>query len=112
MPSAFFLKSKTNDMDTSLIAYENKKPTIPNDHELILSVMDNDIALTYKEIGYLVYKKLLLDSKTRLNAFAWKYDPNKVSRRLKELVLAKKIEIKEQRKCTRAKSMCNSYLLL
>lgn len=99
-------------MNTSQIAYENKKPTIPNDHELILSVMDKKKPLTYKEIGYLVYKKLLLSDSTRLKAFNWKYDPNKVSRRLKELVISKKIEIKEQRKCTRAKSLCNSYVLL
>ena len=99
-------------MNTSHLAYENKKPTIPRDQDLILSVLKKDSAATYKEISYMVYKKLLLDNKTRLSAFAWKYDPNKVSRRLKELVRENKIKVLEVRKCTRAKSMCNSYVKL
>ncbi|WP_299116885.1 hypothetical protein [uncultured Winogradskyella sp.] len=98
-------------MNTSHLAYENKKPTIPRDHDLILSVLSKKQGFTYKEIGYAVYKKLLLNIETKTKAFAWKYDPNKVSRRLKELVRSGKIEVLEQRKCTRAKSMCNSYVL-
>ena len=96
-------------MNTSQLAYENIKPKIPTDHSLILSVLKKDEAFTYKEIGYLVYKKLLLNSETKLKAFAWKLDPNKVSRRLKELVLQGKIKVLEQRKCSQAKSMI--YLL-
>lgn len=97
---------------TSKLAYENKKPSIPRDQDLILSVLKTDKGSTYKEIGYMVYKKLLLDSKTRLKAFAWKYDPNKVSRRLKEMITQGKIAVLEIRKCTRANSQCNSYIKL
>ena len=95
----------------SLEAYENMKPKIPTDHELILSVL-SDEPLTYKEIGYKVYKKLLLNGETRLKAFAWKHDPNKVSRRTKELLRMEKIKIKETRKCTIAGSKCYAYIKL
>lgn len=97
---------------TSKLAYENKKPTIPRDQDLILSVLKTDKGSTYKEIGYMVYKKLLLDNDTKLSAFAWKYDPVKVARRLKEMVKDDKIKVLEVRKCTRANSLCNSYIKL
>lgn len=99
-------------MNTSQLAHENYKPKISSDHDLILSVLDKKEALTYKEIGYKVYKKLLLspDVEKQKQSFAWKYDPNKVSRRLKELVVSEEIKVLEQRKCTRAKSLCNSYV--
>ena len=72
----------------SLEAFENIKPKIPTDHDLILSVLKKDKDATYKEIGYMIYKKLLLNSnpKDKLKAYAWKHDPNKVSRRMSELV--------------------------
>lgn len=100
-------------MNTSLEAYEAMKPKIPTDHSLILSVLDKKKGLTYKEIGQRVYKKLLLNTSPneKLKAYAWKYDPNKVSRRLKELVRLKRIKKDGVRKCSLAKSNCTTYIL-
>lgn len=99
---------------TSIEAFNNIKPKIPTDHSIILGAMKKDEPMTYKEIGYSIYKKLLLspDGKKRTKAFAWKYDPNKVSRRLCELVRLKKIKPVGVRKCTKAKSNCTTYVLV
>lgn len=99
---------------TSQIAHEKYKPKKQNDHNLILSVLSKDKSKTYKEIGYEIYTKLLLskDNKKRLQAYTWKFDPNKVSRRLKELVVNHKIKVLEIRKCTMAKSLCNAYVIV
>ena len=98
----------------SIEAYNNMKPKIKTDHDLILSVLKKDKILTYKEIGYAIYKQLLLssDSKAKLKAYAWKYDPNKVSRRMKELVRLKRVKIVKTRKCSIAGSNCSTYILL
>lgn len=97
---------------TSREAYENKKPTIQTDQDLILSVLLKDKGKTYHEISLAVYKKLLLNINTKIDAYAWKYNPNKVSRRLKELISKKRIKVLEERKCTLAKSTCQSYVKL
>lgn len=81
-------------MNTSILAYENKKPTIKNDHDRILLKLSSNRGYTYNEIAKF------------LN---WS-NPNKVSRRLPELLRLKKIQIKEIRKCTIAGSMCKSYV--
>lgn len=98
---------------TSIEAFNNMKPNIPTDHKLILSVL-NDVPATYKEIGYKVYKKLLLSDRfnTQKKAYAWKYDPNKVSRRMIELVRLEKAKIDGVRICTLAKSKCSTYIKL
>lgn len=95
---------------TSTLAYEDKKATIPSDHELIDSVLDSKLGMTYREIGYAIYKKLLLKKETATSAFQWKFNPVKVARRLKEMVKSNKIEVLEQRKCTLGNSLCNSYV--
>ena len=99
---------------TSLEAFTKMKPKIPTDQDLILSVLKRNESLTYKEIGQRVYKKLLLNlnPNAKLKAYAWKYDPNKVSRRLPELVRLKRVKINGSRKCTLAKSNCSTYILI
>jgi len=87
----------TTQPQTSLEAYTLMQPKIPKDHESILAVLSVNSDLTYKEIG-----KLL-----RWTAF----DPNKVSRRLPELVRLGKIEKSGERICTIAKSRCSTYRL-
>tara|TARA_R110001606_G_scaffold398055_1_gene576202 strand:- start:9771 stop:10028 length:258 start_codon:yes stop_codon:yes gene_type:complete len=79
---------------TSLEAYENKKPKIKNDHQRILFMMSKKEDFTYNEIA-----KML----------GWS-NPNKVSRRIPELIREGKVKVKEVRKCTVAGSNCNSYL--
>ena len=98
----------------SLEAYKNMQPKIPTDENLILSVLDNKIDYTYKEIGNRIYKKLLLnkDNEARLKAFAWKYDPNKVSGRMRVLVRLKKVKIIGTRICSFAGSNCSAYVLI
>ena len=81
-------------MNTSLEAYEKVKPKIPSDHSLILSVLDAESGLTFREIA----KKL-----------NW-FEPIKVSRRMSELVRDNKVKILETRICSIAKSRCNSYV--
>ncbi|MGB0896859.1 MAG: hypothetical protein ACPGRW_06025 [Flavobacteriaceae bacterium] len=98
--------------NTSIQAYKNFMPKIGTDQYHILSVMKKDQDMTYKELGYAVYKKLLLSNETRLKAFAWKYDPNKVSRRMKELIDSGKVRLSQSRLCTRAKSNCSAYILI
>ena len=79
---------------TSIQAYSNKLPTIKNDQDRILFKMSKTAGLTYNEIA------------EKLN---WK-NPNKVSRRLLELVKKNKIKVIEVRKCNVAGSNCNSYI--
>jgi len=87
----------TTTQKTSLEAYELFKPKIPNDHEAILAVLSVNSDLTYKEIG-----KLL----------RWtQFDPNKVSRRMAELVRADKVEISGTRICSIGKRTCSTYRL-
>jgi len=81
---------------TSLKAYENKKPQIPTDHQRILGILKNYDGLTYNEIA---------------DKLRWR-NPNKVSRRLPELVKLNKIRVLEERKCTIAKSTCQSYIMI
>lgn len=94
---------------TSLEAYENMKPKIPKDQLVILSVMDEKKGLTYNEIAKEIRVKYHLENKS-IEALKWT-NPNKVSRRMKELVLAKKVEVCEPRICTIAKSNCMTYRL-
>ena len=93
---------------TSLDAYENMKPKIPNDQAVILSVLD-DKPLTYNEIAKDIRVKYQLQSKS-IEALKWS-NPNKVSRRMKELVMAKKVKVCEPRICTMVKSNCKTYIL-
>lgn len=79
---------------TSLEAYENIKPKIKGDQLQILSVLDPENGLTFREIA----KKL-----------HW-LEPIKVSRRMSELVRQNKVEIKETRICSISKSRCSSYI--
>lgn len=95
---------------TSLEAFKNMQPKIPNDHQVILSVLVDGKEKTYNEIAKDIRVKFQLAGQT-LKANQW-INPNKVSRRLKELVLAKKIEACEPRICAIAKSNCKTYRLL
>ena len=97
----------------SIEAYNNMKPKIKTDHDLILSVLKKDEPLTYCEIAYRVYKKMLLDSNPEisLKAFSWK-NPNKVSRRIPELKRLSKVKLCKSRKCSIAGSNCSTYVLL
>ena len=101
--------NKMKPQKTSLEAYENMKPKIPNDHLVILSVLDDKKPLTYNEIAKDIRVKYQLQSKT-IEALKWS-NPNKVSRRMKELVEAKKVEVCEPRICTIVKSNCKTYRL-
>lgn len=82
--------------NTSLQAYTNMLPKIKTDHEKILSVLSKKQPLTYNEIS-----KLL----------KW-HQPVKVARRLPELLRLGLIKKSEQRKCSIAKSNCNTYIKL
>lgn len=82
-------------MNTSLEAYQKKKPTIKTDHDKILSVMSKTKDLTYNEIAW---------------RLGW-FNPNKASRRMSELLRLGKIKVSQIRKCTKAKSHCKSYVL-
>lgn len=93
---------------TSLEAYENMKPKIPNDHLTILSVL-SDKPLTYNEIAKEIRVKFQLKNKS-LEAIKWS-NPVKVARRMKELVETNKVEVCEPRICTMAKSRCKTYKL-
>ena len=80
---------------TSLEAYLTMQPKIKTDHDKILSVMRKDKPLTYNEIAW---------------QLGW-FNPNKVSRRLPELLRQGKVKLKEVRKCSRANSNCSAYIL-
>ena len=95
--------------ETSRQAYKNMQPKIPSDHELILAVLSDEKEMTYNEISKAVRLKLYYDKKT-FEAQAW-INPNKVSRRLPELVRLEKIIESEVRECSIAKSKCKTYLL-
>lgn len=92
---------------TSLEAYETMKPKIPTDHAIIMSVLTNT-PMTYKEIGVKIRVKLISERKTT-ELQGW-FDPNKVSRRMSELVELKKVEVCPSRICTVAKSNCTTYI--
>lgn len=94
---------------TSREAYEIKKPTIKNDYDLILAVLSDEKEQTYNEISKSVRLKLYNEKKT-IQAQNW-INPNKVSRRMKELITLKKVKYGETRKCTVANSNCKTYLL-
>lgn len=94
---------------TSLEAYKNMKPKIPTDHELILAVLSDEKEMTYNEIAKEVRISLYAQNKT-LQLQSW-INPNKVSRRMKELVNKKKVMVSEPRLCTIVKSRCKTYLL-
>ena len=80
----------------SLEAYKNMQPKIKTDHDKILSVLKKDKPLTYNEIAW---------------QLGW-FNPNKVSRRIPELIRQGKVVSKGTRKCTRAKSNCSTYALV
>ena len=83
-------------MNTSQLAHQNALNFKEKHHAKIVNVLSEvQRDLTYKEIA---------------KYLGWS-DPNKVSRRLKELREQGKITIKEVRKCTIAKSKCSSYIL-
>lgn len=81
---------------TSLEAYRNMQPKIKTDHDKILSVLSKTKTLTYNEIAW---------------QLGW-FNPNKVSRRIPELIRQGKVRLKEVRKCTRANSNCSAYTLI
>lgn len=81
---------------TSLEAYREMQPKIKTDHDKILSVLKKTEPLTYNEIAW---------------RLGW-FNPNKVSRRMPELIRLGKARLKEVRKCSRAKSNCSAYVLL
>ena len=78
---------------TSLEAYKNMQPKIPTDHQRILNILKSYSDLTYCEIA----------DKLRFS------NPNKISRRLPELVRLDKIEITGTKICPIAKSNCTTY---
>lgn len=94
---------------TSREAYENKKPTIKNDYDLILAVLSDEKDMTYNEISKAVRLKLYNEKKT-IQAQNW-VNSNKVSRRMLELINLEKVKYGETRKCTIANSKCKTYLL-
>lgn len=94
---------------TSLEACKNMQPKIPSDHELILAVLSYEKDSTYHEIAKAVRLKLY-NEKNIFRAQAW-INPNKVSRRLPELVRLEKIIESEVRECSIVKSKCKTYLL-
>lgn len=77
---------------TSLIA--NQSVDKESDSKKILSVLNENIGLTYQEIS------------TILN---WR-NPNKVSRRMKELVSSGKALELKPRICSIGKSLCTAYI--
>ena len=83
--------------NTSIEAYRNKvmSGTIDNDYVKIYDLLRSRerAELTYCEIAYLLH---------------WS-NPNKVSRRTKEMVEIGLIEEREQRICTIAGSKCSTY---
>jgi len=85
----------TTQPQTSLLAYDLFKAKIPNDHECILAVLSVNSNLTYCEIAKL------------LN---W-HNPNKASRRMKELIQLEKVEKSGTKICPIANSLCTTYKL-
>lgn len=81
---------------TSLEAFREMQPKIKTDHDKILSVLKKNEPLTYTEIAW---------------RLGW-FNPNKVSRRMPELIRLGKAKLKEVRKCSRAKSNCSAYVLI
>ena len=81
---------------TSLIANANAEKTVkPNDKQAILNVLSKcSTSQTYAEIAFLC---------------GWWHNPNKASRRLKELLHAELIVKGENRICTQMKSLCSTY---
>jgi len=80
---------------TSLLAYELMQPKIPTDQNSILSVLEFNSNLTYHEIAALLRFR----------------NPNKVSRRIPELIRLNKVEISGTKICPIAKSVCSMYKL-
>lgn len=81
---------------TSLEAYKAMQPKIKTDHDKILSVLKKNEAFTYNEIAWLI---------------GW-FNPNKVSRRIPELIRLGKVDkMDKPRVCRRAGSLCNVYVL-
>lgn len=81
---------------TSMLAFQNftaeKKQ---KDHNLILESLEFNPDVTYHQIA---------------RVLNWS-NPNKVSRRMPELVLAGKVEISGKKICPIAKSLCSTYKL-
>jgi len=78
---------------TSLEAYTNMQPKIKTDQDKILSVLGKE-PLTYNEIAW---------------RLGW-FNPNKVSRRLPELLRLNKVRLVGVKKCSKAKSNCSAYI--
>jgi len=94
---------------TSLEAFKNMQPKIPNDHQVILSMMSENQPMTYSEISKAI-KENALSNKDTVKYYKWS-NPVKVMRRLSELVRLEKVEKCEPRICTIAKSKCTTYKL-
>lgn len=82
---------------------------IPTDHELILAVLSEEKDMTYNEISKAIRLSFYANKNT-FDALAWT-NPNKVSRRMKELLMDKKVILGEVRECSIVKSKCKTYLL-
>jgi len=80
---------------TSLTAYSLMQPKIPKDQDCIIEVLGFNSNLTYHEIADLL---------------RWR-NPNKVSRRIPELIRLNKVEISGTKICPIAKSVCSMYKL-
>lgn len=81
---------------TSLEAHQNAINFKENHYAKIINVLKQfNKGLTYKEIAKYI---------------GWS-DPNKVSRRMNELVNKGQVSVSETRKCSIAKSNCQTYLL-
>lgn len=81
---------------TSLEAYNAFKDKIPTDHEAILTALEFNPNQTYMEIA-------------KLCRFQ---NPNKVSRRIPELIRLDKIEKSGERICSIGKRSCSTYAIL
>ena len=94
----------------SLQPYENFKPKRKTDQEKILTVLKKDKALTYHEIA-LDLRLKFYNEKNHREALKWT-NPNKISRRIPELIRLGKVKLKEVRKCSIVDSNCNTYVLV
>ncbi len=79
---------------TSLQAYKAMQPKIKTDQDKILNALSTNKSMTYNEIARYI---------------GW-FNPNKVSRRLPELLRLGKIKLSEVRKCRVARSECRAYI--
>ncbi len=81
--------------ETSIKAYHGILPIIPTHHDLIMNVLNDYKDLTYSEIASLI---------------GWT-NPNKVSRRMPELLKLNKVVLSKIRKCSIEGHYCQTYLI-